>query len=72
MNETEFNNIHTGVVFTEDLYNNLKIWIKKYYVGNLIYDDIFVPSFILKCRNALNELSNILKLENLYDFQKKQ
>lgn len=70
MNETEFNNIHTGVIFTEDLYNNLKIWVKKYYVGNLIYDDIFVPSFILKCRNALNELSNILKLENLYDFQK--
>lgn len=69
MSDKEFSHLHTGVIFTDKLYNDLKKWIQKYYVGNLIYDDLFVPSFIVRCRDALDSLTNILDIDKLYKFQ---
>ena len=43
---------------------------KKYYVSNLIYEDLFVPSFIKQCREALSELTNIINFTDIYPFQK--
>ncbi len=69
MNETEFSALHPGVIFTDKLHLRLRKWVKKYYVGNLIYEDLFVPSFTKRCRCALDELTYILGLGKIYPFQ---
>lgn len=69
MNKSEFSALHPGIIFDDKLYKRLREWIKKYYVGNLIYDDLFVPTFIKKCRNALEELTYILGLGRVYPMQ---
>ena len=71
MNEREFHALHPGVIFSDRLHTRLRTWVKKYYVGNLIYEDLFVPSYIKRCRDALSELTDILGLGDLYPFQSK-
>jgi len=69
MTESEFSALHPGIIFTDKLHLQLRKWVKHYYVGNLIYEDLFVPSYIKRCRDALQELTNILDLGNIYPFQ---
>ena len=69
MNQTEFDSIHQGIIFTDELHLKLRKWVKKYYENNLIYDDLFVPFYIKKCRRAFGDLTKILKLGNIYPFQ---
>ena len=71
MTESEFSALHPGIVFTDKLHLQLRKWVKHYYVGNLIYEDLFVPSYIKRCRDALSELTDILELGNIYPFQTK-
>ena len=71
MNQTEFDSIHQKIIFTDELHLKLRKWVKKYYETNLIYDDLFVPAFILKNKKALNDLTNLLKFTNFYPFQSK-
>jgi succinylarginine dihydrolase len=71
MNKSEFSALHPGIIFDDRLYTRLRKWIKKYYVGNLIYDDLFTPSFIQRGRDALFELTNILGLGYIYPLQLK-
>ena len=65
----EFDSIHQGIIFTDELHLKLRKWVKKYYENNLIYDDLFVPAFILKCKDSLSELSRILNIDQMYPFQ---
>lgn len=69
MTEVEFSALHPGIIFTDKLHLQLRKWVKQYYVGNLIYEDLFVPSYIKRCREALQELTNILDLGDIYPFQ---
>jgi len=69
MTESEFSALHPGIIFTDKLHLQLRKWVRHYYVGNLIYEDLFVPSYIKRCRDALSELTDILDLGNIYPFQ---
>ena len=71
MTESEFSALHPGIIFTDKLHLQLRKWVKHYYVGNLIYEDLFVPSYIKRCRDALSELTDILDLGDIYPFQTK-
>ena len=71
MTEEELNACHQGVVFTDELHLKLRKWVTKYYVGNLIYEDLFTPSFTKRCRDALSELTDVMALGKIYPFQKK-
>ena len=71
MNQTEFDSIHQKIIFTDELHLKLRKWVKQYYEGNLIYEDLFVPSFIQKCYDGLSELTEILDLKQMYPFQSK-
>jgi succinylarginine dihydrolase len=71
MNEREFLALHPGVIFTDKLHLRLRTWVKKYYVENLIYEDLFVPKYIKQCRNALSELTDIFGLGDIYPSQTK-
>ena len=71
MTDSEYSALHPGVIFTDKLHLRLRAWVKRYYVGNLVYEDLFVPSFIKRCRDALSELTDILELGSVYPFQLK-
>jgi succinylarginine dihydrolase len=59
-----------GVLLTDDLYEKLVNWAEKQYREELHLDDLADPNLITDCRSALDELTTILQLGSIYDFQK--
>ena len=69
MNEAQINSIEPRVLLTDDLYQELVDWVNKHYRDQLHIDDLRDPSIIDEFRVALDQLSQILQLGNIYDFQ---
>lgn len=69
LTEEEAQAIHRGVCLNEKLYGQLKDWIKKHYREKLHPEDLLDPLLIEESHNALDELSHLLKLKNIYPFQ---
>ena len=65
----EFKAIHQGIIFNAKLYKSLKKWIENNYREKLSHEDLCDPNLIKESYNALDELSKILKLGNIYRFQ---
>lgn len=61
---------HQGVFLTDDLYNKLKAWVVKHYRDRLEIKDLADPNLLDEGYRALNELTQLLKLGPLYDFQR--
>ena len=61
--------IHPGVILTPKLYKQLKKWIHKHYRDRLSPQDLKDPLLIQESRTALEELSLLLKLKNIYSFK---
>lgn len=70
LKETEANAIHQKVILNESLYIQLKTWIKKHYRNQLEPKDLLDPLLIRESQAALDELSQILQLKNIYPFQR--
>lgn len=69
MTKEEIAAAHQGVFLTEDLYHKLKGWVMKHYRDHLEIKDLADPSLLDEGYRALDELTRILKLGPLYDFQ---
>jgi len=61
---------NSRVVLDERLYHELKAWIEKYYRERLSPTDLGDPTLLQESRAALDELTTILALGPLYDFQR--
>ncbi len=59
--------MHQGVVFTETLYARLVSWVERHYRDTLLPADLADPALAVEVQTALNELSGILDLPNLYE-----
>lgn len=59
-----------NVVFTQDLHQKLISWVNKYYRDRLSLEDLLDPKLVDESYNALDELTQIMKLGSIYDFQK--
>ena len=70
LTEEEAKSIHQDVCLTPQLYEKLKSWIKKHYREKLEPKDLLDPSLIQETQTALDELSRILQLGNIYSFQR--
>ncbi len=70
LSEQERNKMNQAVLFTPDLYEILRSWIDRYYRNELTLNDLADPELLKESRHALDELTRILKLGNIYDFQK--
>lgn len=70
MNEKELAAVHQKVIFTDALYLKLKTWINKHYREELTMKDLLDTKLLQETKEALDELSTILGLEKLYDFQR--
>ena len=61
--------IRANVFLDEALANALDVWIRRHYRDRLAPDDLGDPALLDESRSALDELSTMLKLPNVYPFQ---
>ena len=62
--------MHPGVLLTDQLYERLTTWVEGHYRHELSQDDLADPMLLDESRHALDELSGILGLGSIYDFQR--
>lgn len=70
LKERELALMHQGVLLTDSLYHQLTEWGGKHYRDRLHLDDLADPELAEESRSALDELTQILGLGSLYDFQR--
>lgn len=58
------------VVFDELLEADLRRWVRAHYRDRLVPTDLADPSLWRECMRALDELTNILSLGSVYEFQR--
>jgi len=59
-----------GVFFSDHLYERLTSWANRYYRDRLHPDDLADPALPEEARVALDNLTQILQLGSIYDFQR--
>ncbi|WP_166257854.1 N-succinylarginine dihydrolase [Marinobacter salicampi] len=69
LTEAELNAMHRGVILTDELYERLTTWVEGHYRSELSQADLADPMLLDESRHALDELSGILGLGSIYDFQ---
>jgi succinylarginine dihydrolase len=70
LTDAELAATHPGVIFTDALFASLQQWIEKHYRDELSPDDLADPKLLAEGRAALDELTGILRLGSVYDFQR--
>lgn len=70
LTEAESAAMHQGVVMTDALYQQLVAWVGRHYRDRLSPADLADPNLAVEVHTALDELTMILGLPGLYDFQK--
>jgi len=61
---------HLGVYLTDELHARLTAWVKTHYRDRLRPMDLLDPQLLIEARTALDELTRIVGLGNIYEFQK--
>jgi succinylarginine dihydrolase len=61
---------HQAVFLTEALYEQLRDWIERHYRDSLSAGDLTDPKLLEESRRALDQLTQLLKLGSIYDFQR--
>ncbi|MEM9101925.1 MAG: N-succinylarginine dihydrolase [Pseudomonadota bacterium] len=69
LNEEEIAQVNPQCLLTDSLYEELVTWVKKHYREELKPDDMIDPEFLIECRTALDELTQMLDLGSVYQFQ---
>jgi succinylarginine dihydrolase len=70
LNAQELAAAHPGVFLTPALYERLIAWVQRHYRDTLTPNDLADPKLLDESRRALDELSALLSLGSIYDFQK--
>ena len=70
LTEAERQAVNPGVWIDDALFARLDAWIGKHYRDRLAPSDLADPSLLVESRTALDELTQILGLGSLYDFQR--
>ncbi|PMS35527.1 succinylarginine dihydrolase [Trinickia symbiotica] len=70
LDEAERAAVKPGVWIDDALFARLDGWIGKHYRDRLAPDDLSDPALIVESRTALDELTQILGVGSLYDFQR--
>lgn len=68
LTDAEVAAMHQGVLMTEELYGVLVSWVGRHYRDRLAPADLADPTFAVEVQTALEELSGILGLPDLYAF----
>ncbi|KEQ19147.1 N-succinylarginine dihydrolase [Endozoicomonas numazuensis] len=68
----ELSATNQACLMNESLYSTLCQWVEKHYRDRLKETDLADPQLLVESRTALDELTQILKLGSVYQFQKNQ
>lgn len=69
LNERELSAVHPKALFSDLMYGKLQKWIEKHYRDRLDPKDLQDPKLLQESRAALDELTKIMDLGSLYEFQ---
>jgi len=69
LTDEELARVHPGVILTNQLYDKLRDWIARHYRESLQASDLADPKLLDESRRALDELTGILSLGSIYEFQ---
>ena len=67
LTDSQANAMHQGVILTDALYTRLVSWVERHYRDALLPEDLADPALAVEVQTALNELSGILNLPDLYE-----
>ena len=70
LKDEEVGAVHQGVLLTDELYQSLRAWVEHHYPDELSSNDLLDPQLARRLTDALDELTQILGLTGLYDFQR--
>ena len=70
LNERELAAAHAGVFLTPALFEKLSVWMERHYRDDLRPADLADSKLLDESRRALDELSALLGLGAIYDFQR--
>ncbi|QLE85915.1 N-succinylarginine dihydrolase [Shewanella sp. Scap07] len=70
MNEAEVAAVNPHTLMNDELFSKLNTWVDKHYRDELAVADLADPQLIIESRTALDELTQIMKLGSVYQFQK--
>lgn len=62
--------VHHACLYTEARYHRLVEWVERWYPEELAASELADPDRLVSARDALDELTVILELPGLYDFQR--
>lgn len=69
LNDDELKAMHHGVLLNDALYERLTTWVEAHYREELATEDLADPMLLEEVHKALDELTGILGLGSVYDFQ---
>src|SRR6185312_11809639 len=70
LTDAEKSAAHSTLFFTNALHEKIKSWIESHYRPSLQATDLADPQLLRESRDALDDLTRILSLGSIYDFQR--
>jgi succinylarginine dihydrolase len=70
LTDDEMSKVNGGVLWSEALHGKLVAWVTKHYRDQLAADELVDPKLLEESRAALDELTNLLQIGSVYEFQK--
>jgi len=71
LSDEQMGALHQRALLTPPVYDQLVRWVHAHYRDKLHPDELGDPKLLEETRAALDDLSNILQLGSIYDFQKR-
>ncbi|TYL46867.1 N-succinylarginine dihydrolase [Marinomonas sp. IMCC 4694] len=69
LTDAERQAINPATLMNDTLFERLNLWVDKHYRDELYEKDLADPMLLIESRNALDELTRLLNLGNVYEFQ---
>ncbi|MGS0825800.1 N-succinylarginine dihydrolase [Shewanella sp. 0m-8] len=70
MNQDEVAAVNQHTLMNDGLFTRLNQWVDKHYRDRLLVEDLADPQLIIESRTALDELTQIMQLGSIYQFQR--
>ncbi|BAJ02742.1 N-succinylarginine dihydrolase [Shewanella violacea] len=70
MNDTEVAAVNQHTLMNDVLFSELNNWVDKHYRDRLSVEDLADPQVLIESRTALDELTQLMQLGSVYQFQK--
>ncbi|MGH8807351.1 MAG: N-succinylarginine dihydrolase [Noviherbaspirillum sp.] len=70
LTDAEATAMHQGILMTDALYRQLVAWVGRHYRDRLAPVDLADPALATEVQTALDELTTLLQLPGLYEFQR--